>query len=89
MLIWIKDAPQFNTPEGVQLIEKVCTCSIPTDPKLRELVLKLQLHKCTNTCYKTLITKSKKKCRFGYKLPVSNHTRILTEDELVKNNNMA
>ncbi len=87
MLVWIKDAPAFNTPEGVQFIDNICTCNIPTDPKLRDLVLKLQTHRCTQTCYKTLINKTKKKCRFGYKLPVAEQTRILTEDELPKNNN--
>ena len=84
MLIWIKDAPQFNTEEGIKFIDKVVTCSIPQDPKLKELVERLQKHKCTKTCYSN--NKNNKKCRFGYKLPISTTTRILNEDEIKKNN---
>jgi len=87
MLVWIEGAPAFSTAEGVKFIDDICTCSIPTDEDLKKLVLRLQVHKCTQTCYKTFMDKSKKHCRFGYLLPVSKETRILGADESKNNNN--
>ncbi len=83
MLVWIEGAPAFSTAEGVKFIDDICTCSIPTDEDLKKLVLRLQVHKCTQTCYKTFMDKSKKHCRFGYLLPVSKETRILGADESI------
>jgi hypothetical protein len=87
MLVWIENAPSFNTPEGIQFIDKVCSVSLPTDQKLKDLVTRLQLHSCTHTCYKKLSKKFKKNCRFGYPLPISETTRILNNDEIKENNN--
>jgi len=87
MLVWIKDAPKFNSPEGVKFLDNICKVSIPTDDKLKELVLRLQKHKCTSTCYKSSGKENiKNKCRFGYKIAASTETRILNLEELLSNN---
>ena len=84
MLIWVEKMPEFNTIDGVNLIEKCISCnSITSDIKLNEFVKKCQTHKCKHTCFK----KSKDKCRFNYPMCESNLTRILSEDEIPRNKN--
>lgn len=84
MLIWISNLPEFNTVDGVRLIEDCISCSLATENlKLNDIIKKCQKHKCKATCFK----KSKDKCRFNYPMIVSNETRILSDEEIVKNNN--
>jgi hypothetical protein len=84
MLIWINNLPDFNTVEGVKLIEDCISCSLATEnTQFNLLIKKCQNHKCKATCFK----KSKDKCRFNYPMVVSNETRILSDEEIVKNNN--
>lgn len=87
MLVWIENAPSFTTAEGIQFIEKVCSVSLPTEQNLKDLVTRLQMHSCTHTCFKKTSKKQKKKCRFGYPLPISDTTKILNNDEIKDNNN--
>jgi hypothetical protein len=87
MLVWIENAPSFASAEGIQFIDKVCSVSLPSDPKLKELVTRLQVHSCTQTCFKKVSKKNIKKCRFGYPLPISDKTIILNADEIKNYNN--
>ncbi|CAG4975814.1 unnamed protein product [Parnassius apollo] len=53
MLVWCSNVPNFTTPEGVAVIERVVSCSLtPNDLVLRKLVEDLQIHKHTATCKK-------------------------------------
>jgi hypothetical protein len=50
MLTWVEKMPEFNTIDGVNLIEKCISCnSITSDIKLNEIVKKCQTHKCKHT----------------------------------------
>jgi len=84
MLVWIEKLPEFNTIEGVQIIENCISCCSNTENlTLNELIKNCQTHKCKNTCFK----KNKDNCRFNYPMKVSSETRILLDSEIHKNNN--
>ena len=84
MLIWVDNLPEFNTVEGVNLIEKTISCEVNTkNIKLNELVVVCQTHKCMATCFK----KNKTKCRFNYPMELAEQTKILSDFEIPKNNN--
>ncbi|GFU23604.1 helitron_like_N domain-containing protein [Nephila pilipes] len=56
LLVWIKNVPSFDTPEGIALINKVISCSCPSeeeDPGMYNLVNQNQIHRHTHTCFKT------------------------------------
>lgn len=87
-LLWIEDAPKFDTAEGRSLIDEVVHCTNPDtadDEELSKIVSRCQIHKCTRTCYKNNKS-ANKKCRFGFPMPVSDETRILDEEEIKKFN---
>ena len=56
------------------------SCSIPddTDP-LKQLVLRVQTHKCVYSCFKD----KSKKCRFGFPHNCSSVTKVLSEEEML------
>ncbi len=83
MLLWVDISYDFNSPEGIALIDTVISCKkISDDSEIEELIKKCQTHKCTHTCFK----KNKKACRFGYPFEESAQTIILAEEEIRKNN---
>lgn len=64
MIVWCKDMPDFNSPEGINLLESIITCEIPeNDSELKDLVTRLQTHRHTHTCYSH---RSPNSCRFGF-----------------------
>ena len=76
MLIWIKDAPQFQTDsdkEVTTFIDKIITCIKPIDnPELLKLVNR-QVHRHLHTCRKN----TSNPCRFNYSQPPMKQTMIL------------
>ena len=76
MLIWIKDAPQFqidNDKEVTTFIDKIITCIKPIDnPELLKLVNR-QVHRHSHTCRKN----TSNPCRFNYPQPPMKQTMIL------------
>ncbi|PZC74948.1 hypothetical protein B5X24_HaOG206881 [Helicoverpa armigera] len=84
MLVWCNNVPEFSTPQGIEVIEKVVSCSLsPNDPVLRKLVEDLQIHKHTQTCKKN---RQDNGCRFGFPKPASDNTVCLGPDEALANN---
>jgi hypothetical protein len=75
MVLWIKDHPAFDTPEGLQRIDHVCSCSLPLqDSELLDLIKKLQMHLRHDTCKKNTPNSS---CRFGFPRPPCAKTRMV------------
>ncbi|CAK1580723.1 unnamed protein product [Parnassius mnemosyne] len=84
MLVWCSNVPNFTTPEGVAVIERVVSCSLtPNDLVLRKLVEDLQIHKHTATCKKN---RQADGCRFDFPKPASVNTVCLGPDEALANN---
>lgn len=86
MLFWIEDHPDLETPEGVEVLERVVSCQMPEEGSdLYELVKKCQVHHHTDTCNKN---DPNVVCRFGFPRRESNVTKIIgtTSDEFVRNN---
>jgi len=86
-LFWIENHPDFHTAEGITRINQVVSSKMPDEkenPKLYELVDKLQRHRHTHTCYKG---EDKSRCRFRFPRPVSTETRLLAQDsnEFIQN----
>lgn len=83
MVIWCTDMPPLESEEGIALLESMIACRLPNsndDPELRELVLCLQTHKHTNTCYN-----NNNYCRFGFPRPFTDSSKILYDDETMRN----
>lgn len=79
LILWLEDAPSFNEEDfhGFLAIEKFVDQFITTsssDPDMQDLI-KLQYHKCTVTCKKTL--RGKISCRFGAPFFPFDKTRVL------------
>lgn len=52
-ILWLEGIPDPESPEYIDFINKISTCSIPVDnPSLAEKVKKYQLHQHRPTCYK-------------------------------------
>lgn len=84
MVCWTEGAPAFDTPEGIELIDKVVSCSLNTgDARLNELVSRVQMHKHTETCYKN---RPNDRCRFGFSKSASENTKLLGAEEAIHNN---
>lgn len=48
MIVWGNDMPDFNSPEGIDLLENIITCEIPeNDSELKDLVTRFQTHRHT------------------------------------------
>lgn len=83
MVVWCEQMPAFDSPQGVKLLDQVVTCNVPDpgyDKEMHDLVVKLQTHKHTHTCFKENTI-----CRFAFPRPVSNVTKILDEDQTTRN----
>jgi hypothetical protein len=78
-LLWMKDVPEWTSPEGVAFMERNITCSL--DSESRDLVLKYQCHRHSATCYKG----ESRVCRFGFPRQLVGETIIHDEDEIVGN----
>ena len=76
ILLWVANPPSFSTPEGIAFLDKCVTCHLPQD-STRNLVLSLQKHRHSHTCYK----KEKNQCRFQFPRPISAVSRLLSDEE--------
>jgi len=76
MLIWLVDAPQFQTDSDeavISFIDKIITCQKPiNNAELLNLVNR-QVHRHSHTCRKN----TSSKCRFNYQQPPMKQTLIL------------
>ncbi|GFS72913.1 ATP-dependent DNA helicase [Nephila pilipes] len=79
LLVWIRNVPSFDTPEGIALIDKVVSCSYPSeeeDPEMYNLVSRNQIHRHTHTCFK----RKAHLCRFAFPRKPSRETKIIDEN---------
>jgi len=84
MLVWCENVPDFATRQGMEVIDKVVSCSLDSDDAvLRHIVESVQMHKHIATCYKDCDNCI---CRFGFSRPVSDQTVCLGPDEILANN---
>lgn len=84
MLCWIQNAPDFDTPEGRNLINDMVSCSLNnTDDELNDVVKRVQIHSHSHTCYKN---RQDQHCRFYFPRPASDETVLLRPDETLRNN---
>lgn len=90
--IWIENGPIIGIDKDedvVNFIDKHITCRLPDqllEPELYALVIKYQLHKCTDSCIRKRFTGhcSIKYCRYGFPKNVQGITCLNTvEDTLV------
>lgn len=75
LVVWIENAPSFETPEGLAYIDQVISCHLPSeeeDPVLRALVKRNQIHCHTHTCHKN----NNETCRFAFPRQPCQQTRI-------------
>jgi hypothetical protein len=85
MLVWIKDHPSFETPEGIEVLDEVITYRLPDeDDEMHDLVLDCQKHKHRSTCRKH----DHIHCRFAFPRQPSETTRIISHssDDFLRNN---
>jgi hypothetical protein len=78
-LLWFQDVPDWNTPEGIEFMERNVSCSLESIQS--ELVQKYQSHRHTSTCFKGKNTS----CRFGYPKQPTEFTEIFDEDQITRN----
>ncbi|XP_072042907.1 uncharacterized protein [Amphiura filiformis] len=78
MVVWVKDAPQFDKDSDAKVtefVDKYISCELPpeSDTELHEIVTSVQVHtkNHTKSCRKT-----GKVCRFNFPKPPSNATFI-------------
>lgn len=86
LLVWIDNAPSFETPEGLAFINQVISCRLPSedeDPNVRALVTRNQIHRHTHTCHKN----NSETCRFSFPREACQQTRIVppSSDEFIRN----
>ncbi|KAG5674477.1 hypothetical protein PVAND_004445 [Polypedilum vanderplanki] len=86
LVVWTENAPSFETPEGIELIDKVVSCYYPSeqeDPELHNLVKKNQRHQHTHTCHKN----NSQNCRFAFPRQPCQQTRVVppSSDEFIRN----
>lgn len=79
MVIWLENAPDFNTDEGIEFINRNVSCSL--DTPFKDLVLKYQKHRHTDTCHKN----GKANCRFHFPQSPSHETVVLGDEEIHRN----
>jgi len=78
MLIWLENAPDWQSSEGIAFIEKNISCSLDTPDK--ELVMKVQKHRHSKTCFKGGLVGKKKYCRFHFPKKPSETTHLKEDD---------
>lgn len=84
MVVWVKDHPPFTTPEGIEQLDRICSCELPEEnTELYELV-KIQMHRHSTTCKKNDPTSNI--CRFSFPRQVCTATRIIahTSDDFIR-----
>lgn len=86
LILWIENAPSFDTPEEIAFIDQVISCRFPSeedDANLRAIVKSNQIHRHTHTCYKN----NSETCRFAFLRNPSPQTRIVppSSDEFIRN----
>ncbi|KAJ8867887.1 hypothetical protein PR048_031692 [Dryococelus australis] len=75
---WVKDHPNIETQEGIQMIDHACVCEIPFEySDLRELVLKCQIHRHAHTCK---MNNEYSACRFNIPRKECTVTRLIASD---------
>ncbi|KAJ8898082.1 hypothetical protein PR048_003442 [Dryococelus australis] len=78
MVVWAKDHPNFETQEGIQMIDRVCVCEIQfEDSDLRDRELKCQIHRHTHTCK---MNNEYSACRFNFPLKECAETHLIPSD---------
>lgn len=78
MLVWIKDHPLLDTPEGLQRIDHVCSCELTVqDAELHDLVIKVQIHRHSHTCGKK---GPNSRCQCGYPRNLCAQTHMVDLD---------
>ena len=92
VLLWIRDAPMIGRDDPSKVlawIEERITCHIPdqeNNPELHNLVIRYQLHKCSNYCKrkrkrgKTFVTT----CKFGFPREPSESPKVHCVEEKLK-----
>ncbi|GFR21211.1 ATP-dependent DNA helicase [Trichonephila clavata] len=86
MVVWVEGHASFDTEEGLQQLNKVCSCELPPEAsELHDLIKKNQLHKHTHTCYKN--SSESPTCRFGFPRKECTETRLVSHssDEFIRN----
>lgn len=78
-LFWMENAPSWETPEGIALLERNVACT--TNSTNPDLVLRYQKHAHSKTCFKN----GNSTCRFAFPKSPSDETKILNEDDIVRN----
>lgn len=86
MVLWIENAPSFDTDEGLKLIDDVVSCHLPSeneDSELHNIVNRNQMHQHRSTCYKN----NNISCRFGFPRSASERTRVIStnSNEFIRN----
>ncbi|GFQ87132.1 ATP-dependent DNA helicase [Trichonephila clavata] len=86
MVVWVEGHASFDTEEGLQQLNKVCSFKLPPETsELHDLIKKNQLHKHTHTCYKN--SSESPTCRFGFPRKECAETRLVSHssDEFIRN----
>ena len=84
MIVWIENYPAFDTEEGLELLNKVCCCTMPEeDSELYQLVKKCQKHRHTPTCFKN---ECKTVCRFSFPRQECEEAKIVahSSDDFIR-----
>ena len=95
--VWVDGSPRYGIDSKdsiLKFIEKNISCSIPDpdkDPELYDLVMKYQVHKCTQSCIRVLKNKKKNKlvtiCRYGFPREIQNTTTLVDIEKTYKCHN--
>ncbi|OXA50541.1 hypothetical protein Fcan01_15287 [Folsomia candida] len=78
-LFWLENAPDWNSSEGIALLERNISCSV--SGQYSDLVLRYQKHCHKSTCFKN----RNSSCRFAFPRVASSETKILNDDEIARN----
>lgn len=83
IVVWFENYSTFDTDEGIQLIDKVCSCELPPeDSNIHGLVKKCQTHHHMNTCHNN----SSSICRFSFPRQECPETKIVahSSDDFIR-----
>ncbi|OXA59862.1 hypothetical protein Fcan01_06060 [Folsomia candida] len=75
-LIWVENAPDFSTPEGIAFIDQNVSCSLSRGSKMVEIIRRYQTHKNTPTCFK-----KGESCRFGFPRAAVSTTCLAPDED--------
>ena len=85
MVVWIENHPDFETEEGLAMIDRVCVAQLPPkDTELYNLVKRCQWHHHTASCKKGNRVVH---CRFNFPKAPCENTKIIsaTSTEFIEN----